>query len=193
MLIESRDSLVEVLKQDRKNAGIGYSFKDRLRQFFFPSYSYNYVKLLRKYNYYSNKSVLLSKFYQYRLCRLQKTLGFYIPKDVFGPGLYIPHFGSIIVNPHSRIGKNCQINNNVVIGQVDGKAPEIGDNCYIGPGVVIAGNIKIGNNVWIGANAVVNKSFDVNNVLIAGVPARIIDKRDFNWLEVFNNYNMGVK
>ena len=54
------------------------------------------------------------------------------------------------------------------------EAPEIGDNCFIGPGAKIFGKIKIGDNVAIGANAVVNKSFG-NNVTIAGVPAKVVN------------------
>lgn len=53
--------------------------------------------------------------------------------------------------------------------------PVIGDNCYIGPGAKLFGDIRIGNNVAIGANSVVNKSFE-DNVTIAGVPAKIVNK-----------------
>lgn len=53
--------------------------------------------------------------------------------------------------------------------------PVIGDNCYIGTGAKIFGNITIGDNVKIGANAVVNKSFG-SNVTIAGIPARVVNK-----------------
>jgi len=34
----------------------------------------------------------------------------------------------------------------------------------------------LGNNVQIGANAVVNKSFDEDNIVLAGVPARIVKR-----------------
>ena len=43
----------------------------------------------------------------------------------------------------------------VTIGEGRGGAPQIGDNCYIGAGAKIIGNIKIGNNVRIGAGCVV--------------------------------------
>jgi acetyltransferase-like isoleucine patch superfamily enzyme len=49
----------------------------------------------------------------------------------------------------------------------------IGKNCWIGYGVVILPGVVIGDNVTIGANSVVNKSF-TDNVVIAGVPAKII-------------------
>lgn len=188
MFIENKTQLMEALMADKANAGIGSSLRDKLRQLFFPSYSYKFVRLLRKYGYYHNHDIIIAKYYQFRLLRMQKALGFYIPKDVFGPGLYIPHFGSIIVNPHAIIGENCQINNNVVIGQQGGKAPVIGDNVYIGPGAVISGDVHIASNVWIGANAVVTCSFDEEYVLIAGVPAKIVARKKNNWLDERDSY-----
>ena len=63
------------------------------------------------------------------------------------------------------------------IGAYEGGAPVIGDNVYIGPGAKIFGDITIGNNVSIGANAVVNRSFP-DNVIIAGVPAKVIKNKE---------------
>lgn len=109
--------------------------------------------------------------------RLSYILGFTIHKNCFGPGLNIKHYGSVVVNPHTRIGKNCIIHSCVNIGETNGKAPVIGDNVYIGPGVKMFGNIRIGNNVTIGANAVVNKSFEQDNITLVGVPAHIVNKQ----------------
>lgn len=109
--------------------------------------------------------------------RLSYILGFTIHKNCFGPGLNIKHYGSVVVNPNARIGKNCIIHSCVNIGESNGKAPVIGDNVYIGPGVKMFGNIRIGNNVTIGANAVVNKSFEQDNITLVGVPAHIVNKQ----------------
>lgn len=49
----------------------------------------------------------------------------------------------------------------------------IGKNCWIGGGVTILPGVELGDNVTVGANSVVTKSFH-SNVVIAGVPARII-------------------
>ena len=42
------------------------------------------------------------------------------------------------------------------IGEVNKKAPVIGDNCLIGAGAVIIGGVKIGSHVKVGAGAVVS-------------------------------------
>lgn len=188
-------TIKNILVEDAKHAGVSFPTKSTFRWFmdaFSPNYSFKYIKLLRYHGHYSKKKSvfgkLIKKILSIRLHRLGTKLGFYIPKDVFGSGLYIPHTGSIVVNPNSTIGKNCQINNNVVIGQNKGKAPTIGDNVYIGPGAVISGDIIIADNVWIGANSVVTKSIIEPNVLVGGIPARIICKREHNWVEEFSNY-----
>ena len=55
-----------------------------------------------------------------------------------GTGLYIGHFGGIIVNWRSIVGKNCNISPDVVVGQSNRGSkrgfPIIGDNVFLGPG-----------------------------------------------------------
>lgn len=94
-----------------------------------------------------------------------------------GNGLLIGHFGGIVVNGGSVIGKNCYLGQGVTIGQVNrGErqgCPVIGDNVYLAAGAKIIGNIKIGNNVAVGANAVVTR--DVPDfAVVVGIPAKII-------------------
>jgi len=64
--------------------------------------------------------------------------GISIPDQTsIGSGFYIGHFGGIVVNRMSIIGKNCNISQGVTLGQANrgtGKGyPTIGDNVYIGP------------------------------------------------------------
>lgn len=104
-------------------------------------------------------------------------LGFSIPPHVFGPGLSLPHRGTIVVNGAARVGANCRVHVDVNIGTQAGKdtaAPTLGDNVYIAPGAKLFGPITIADGVAIGANAVVNKSCLEPNVSLGGVPAKVI-------------------
>lgn len=90
----------------------------------------------------------------------------------------LPHgLNGIIISHNARIGKNCTIYHQVTIGEgddiIDG-APQIGDNCYIGAGAKIFGNIVIGNNVKIGANCIVNKDVADNTTVVLDKPRYII-------------------
>ncbi|MCR4337150.1 MAG: serine O-acetyltransferase [Candidatus Omnitrophica bacterium] len=91
-------------------------------------------------------------------------------------GLYIGHFGGIIIHSDVKIGENCSIGPGVVIGTRGlGKegAPTLGNHVYVGTGAKILGKILIGDNVRIGANAVV--LIDVpDNATVTGIPAKII-------------------
>lgn len=107
--------------------------------------------------------------------RLATRLGFTIPKNVFGPGLHIVHYGTIVVHPDARVGRNCRLHPSTSIGDYNG-VPRLGDNVYIGPGAKIYGPVTLGDNVAVGANAVVNKSFG-SNVTLGGVPARIVAEK----------------
>lgn len=125
----------------------------------------------------SNNLVLriYCKFLHVLNIRLGIRLGFSIPINTIGPGLCLPHYGTIVITKNCTIGKNCRIHPGVGIGTYHG-APIIGDNVYIGPGAKLFGDLKIGNNVSIGTNSVVTKNFQ-DNVSIAGVPAAVISHK----------------
>ena len=105
--------------------------------------------------------------------KISLKLGFSIPINVFGPGLAIVHYGTIVINANAKVGANCRIHPSTCIGASGGssKAPQIGDNVYIAPGVKIYGDITLANNIATAANAAVGKSFEEENILIGGVPA----------------------
>lgn len=149
--------------------------KMSLRSFLYHDV-WRFQRLLRKLEYLTNckKNRFRRMLVAYRFMKIRVKLGFMIPVNVFGPGLSIAHYGSIIVTPLAKIGENCRVHVGVVIAKDRGKeaAPKIGKNCNIGPGVKIYGDIIIGDNTIIGANAVVNKSFPEGNMVIAGIPAK---------------------
>lgn len=55
----------------------------------------------------------------------------------------------------------------------------VGNNVWIGGGVSVLAGVNIGNNVVIGAGSVVTKDVP-DNVVIGGVPAKVIKKLDNN-------------
>ena len=122
--------------------------------------------------------------------RLATRLGFTIPKNVFGPGLHIVHYGTIVVHPDARVGRNCRLHPSTSIGDYNG-VPRLGDNVYIGPGAKIYGPVTLGDNVAVGANAVVNKSFG-SNVTLGGVPARIVAEKGAMEQGVFGDSLLNV-
>lgn len=97
-----------------------------------------------------------------------------------GPGLYIGHFGNIIVNGNAVIGSNCNISQGVTIG-VSGRGvnrgvPIIGDRVYIGVNAVVAGKIVVGDAAVIGSNSLVNRDVPPNCTVL-GVPAVVVSQR----------------
>lgn len=136
----------------------------------------HFIYLLRTAQKYP-KNTFLGKMWRLILRHYQIKYGFQIyPETQIGAGFYLGHWGSLVINPKTKIGKNCNIAQGVTIAQANrGKnegVPEIGDEVWIGPNAVIVGNVKIGNNVLIAPNAYVN--FDVpENSIVMGNPGVI--------------------
>lgn len=87
-----------------------------------------------------------------------------------------------------RIGNHCTIAGGVYFGTHDGATwvfteelpslqrfgtVEVLDNCFIGYGAILMGNIQIGPNSVVGAGAVVTKNVPPN-IVVAGCPAKPI-------------------
>ncbi len=110
---------------------------------------------------------------------IELTCGICLPyAATIGPGLYIAHFGGIIIHPESIVGPNCNISQGVTIG-IAGRgirrgAPIIGERVFIGPNATVLGKITVGSRVAIGANSLVNRDV-VGHTTVLGVPAQIIN------------------
>ena len=157
------------------------TLKERLLEWLIRPEGYyirRYLMFLRREEKYTfdSPSKVLAYWYKARKNRLGSRLGFIISAGCFGEGLRIDHYGSIIVNPKARIGKNCLIHGNCCIGNKGGDSqdsPVIGNNVNIGQNAQILGGIKIADNVTIGAGAVVVSDILRPGVTVIGVPARI--------------------
>lgn len=99
------------------------------------------------------------------------------PQTRIGPGLYIGHFGGLVVHPGTVIGRNCNLSQGVTIGRANrgdrAGCPVIGDDVYIAPGAKLFGRIRVGDRAAIGANAVVTHDVP-DGAVAAGVPAKVI-------------------
>ena len=144
-----------------------------------------WLRLYRKYEYYRNCKCSLFYypyiyFLKHKFDRLSLKLGFSIPINVFGPGLSIAHYGTIVVNGNAKVGKNCRIQENVTIGATNGEsnAPRIGNNVFIGSGAKIIGNITIADDVCIGAGSVLVNDVLEKGITVAGVPTKKISENN---------------
>lgn len=189
-MIKSKSDFKNYLEKDYISLGLKKR-KIRIIDWIFPDPIWKFQKSLRRLEYYTNVpsiwNSLLRIVESIRFRRISLKLGFSIPINVFGPGLSIAHYGTIIVNPNCKVGSFCRLHACVNIGASSGQteAPQIGNNVYIGPGALIFGNIKIADDITIGANATVNKSFEEKNCVLAGVPAEVVKKNSDNWV-IFN-------
>jgi serine O-acetyltransferase len=104
-------------------------------------------------------------------------LGYTIPPNVCGPGLKLPHWGTIVVSGEARIGPGCTLHPNTMIG-VRAGAPHVGSNVMICAGACIEGPITVGDRAYIAPNAVVLGDVRPNDV-VGGVPARSLHPERF--------------
>jgi serine O-acetyltransferase len=180
-MISTKKELKYYLAQD----ALALNHKGRKKPKIFGDEIWKFQITLRKTEYYSNrykssKRYIFSYFWnKAKLHKMSLKLGFSIPLNVFGPGLAIVHYGTIVVSPAAKIGKNCRLHEGVNIGATNGssRAPIIGDNVFIGSGAKIIGDITVANDVAIGANAVVVRSITEPGTY-GGVPAKKISDND---------------
>lgn len=128
--------------------------------------------------YFKVKSRLLKRIISFIYKGYEYEIGFSIPltTELGGPINFLHGTSGIFISGSAKIGKNCTIYQQVTIGSnmlIDSKgfgAPVIGDNCLIGAGAKIIGNVRIGDNCRIGANAVVAKDMPDNSVIVMSSP-----------------------
>ncbi len=180
-MIDSRETYRQYIIQDRLALGRRQDARPKL----FGDEIWKFEILLRKVEFDLNcrrgaVGKLIGKWHKIRFHRLSVRLGFTIPPNVFGPGLSIPHYGTIVVHGNVRAGKNCRLQEGVTIGATNGshKAAVIGDNCYFGSGAKVIGEVRIADDVAVGANAVVTKDIVESGTTWAGAPVRKISDRD---------------
>ena len=175
-MIRSRKELSFFLKADRMmNRGQWYpQFKDFFKELILPDNIMRFLSAMRHVDYYTNSSGIFNKLmkfvWSWRYQRLSLKLGFSIGPCVFGYGLVIHHYGTIIVGRSNRIGNYAVLHTSTCIVE---KRSIIGDGLFMSTGAVISNQVSLGDSVTIGVNSVVCKSINQSNILLTGAPAEI--------------------
>jgi len=148
-----------------------------------PGFRFTYH--LRKVAHYHprRKSILIFAYIVHRLLLNQYRFkfGFDIsPQTVIGNGLYIGHFGGVVISPDAILGANINIAQGVTIGATsrgaNRGAPTLQDHVWVGANAVIVGKITIGRAALIAPGAYVN--FDVPpNSIVLGNPGKVVSDK----------------
>lgn len=145
-----------------------------------PGFRFTYH--LRHVAYYAarRRSLRLIPYLWHRLqlhrCRFR--FGFDIsPTTSIGAGLYMGHFGMMVISPFAVIGRNCNINQGVTIGATSRGsrlgAPTLGDRVWVGANAVIVGKVTIGSDALIAPGAFVNVDVPERAVFL-GNPGKVV-------------------
>lgn len=98
------------------------------------------------------------------------------PTTQIGPGLYIGHFGGIVISPNAVLGSNVNIAQGVTIGATSrGKigTPVVNDRVWIGAHAILVGKITIDEDALIGPGSYVN--FHVpSHAVVLGNPGKVV-------------------
>ena len=103
-------------------------------------------------------------------------------KTTVGPGLFIAHFGPVIINSDARIGAYVSLLHGTTLGNsgrwdnLEDDSPTLGDRVYLGAGACVLGKVTVGDDAVVGANATVTKSLPPRAVAV-GSPAQIVSMR----------------
>ena len=126
------------------------------------------------------KSLALLPYLVHRLFlnRYRFRYGFDIsPNTSIGPGLYLGHFGGVVISPYAVLGANINIAQGVTIGAASRGsrkgAPTLADRVWVGAHAIVVGRIEVAEEALIAPGAYVN--FDVPaNGLVLGNPGKVV-------------------
>ena len=116
-------------------------------------------------------------------------VGYVTVRNVYGIELFyttrvgrrfeIGHQGGIVIHPHSVIGDDCSIHQNVTLGAAsdddwESQAPVLGNRVALGAGVVILGKVKIGDGARVGPNCVVTTNVPPGAIVFVSPPRMVL-------------------
>ena len=103
-MIMTKDDLRYYLNEDRKAYAKKehYSLKERIVNKLFPDSNWEYIKCLRKLEYYTNNKKLRRFYWTKKWEKLTHRTGIHLVPNIAGPGLHIPH-GNVIISGSSKV------------------------------------------------------------------------------------------
>ena len=131
-----------------------------------------YMILFRLTQHYRRKNRFLFYFFFLWLRRLKVKYGLDISyRTKIGKGIYVGHFGGVVVHGDVEIGDYCNLSQGITLGVSNygekSGVPIIGHHVFLGPGSCVFGNVTVGNHVTIGANAVVTEDVSDNSTVLS--------------------------
>lgn len=137
-------------------------------------YVCKFLKLLRVTEYYDYKRsknklfTIMYVLYKHKKNMLGNHIGLDIGENICGKGLFIAHTSIIIGS--ATVGENLFLTGQNCIGS----GAVIGDNCTLFNGAKIYSGGEIQDNTTVAGGGIVVSKFDKKNVLVGGVPAKIL-------------------
>lgn len=86
---------------------------------------------------------------------------------IFGENVWLGPRVSIISMNHDLYDYEKYVVNDPIV---------IGSDCWLATGCIILPGVRLGSHVIVAAGAVVTQSFEENNIVLGGVPAKIIKR-----------------
>lgn len=139
--------------------------------------TWRFQKNFRKAEYYFNKKetnplyYLFYLYYDYKRNKLGNKLNLDLGFNTLASGVVIEHTNIIVGS--AKVGANCIFHGQNCIGS----GAVVGDDCELMVGAKVFGPAKLGNNITVAAGAIVLGEFLEDNILIGGVPAKILKKK----------------
>ena len=191
MNIDTRSELKKILKEEKYTYLYSRGKYQAILMIIKNSPKYRIWKYVRRMRitsyYYSKRQVNFLYSIRYIVsCRLFNNIGSKLGiesgENVFGKNLHIFHSDGIVINGNAKVGNGCRLYGNNCIGNngVTNGCPTIGNNVRLCVGAKVLGDITLADNIVVAAGAVVTKSCLESNVILAGIPAKIIKKDELH-------------
>ena len=99
------------------------------------------------------------------------------PGARIGRALFIDHGTGVVIGGTAIVGDDVTIYQGVTLGGTSlaktKRHPTLGNNCTVGSGAAVLGDITLGDNVKVGANSVVVRDVPPNSTVV-GIPGRVV-------------------